>query len=112
MDAANAVKNDNGKVRMDLLPPRAIIEVARAYTYGAGKYTDFNWQKGLPWSRLYAAAQRHLHAYWSGEDLDPESRLYHLAHAIYNCLTLIEYYETHPELDDRMYDRNGGKNDD
>ena len=101
---STGIKKDDGKVRMDLLPPRALIEVAKTYTYGAGKYADFNWQNGIAWSRIYAAAQRHLHAFWMGEDLDPESCLYHLAHAVFNCLTLIEYYRTHPELDDRMYD--------
>lgn len=105
----SAIKYDKNKVRMDLLPPYALTEVAKTYTYGSMKYSDNNWQKGLEWSRIYAAALRHLFAYWQGEDRDKGSELYHLAHAVYNCLTLLEYYNTHPELDDRMYKR--GVND-
>jgi hypothetical protein len=50
-------------------------------TFGAGKYDDHNWEKGLEFDRLYAACQRHLLAHREGEALDPESGLPHLYHA-------------------------------
>jgi hypothetical protein len=43
----------------------------------------------------------HLWAFWKGEDIDPETRLSHLASALFNISALLEYTETHPDLDDR-----------
>jgi len=60
-----------------------------------------NWRLGMPFGRIYAAAQRHLWAWWDGEDIDPESGLNHLDHAACNLAFLIELIKTHPEMDDR-----------
>lgn len=98
-----AVKCDMGKPRMDLLPPGPLVEVAKVLSYGAEKYAAHNWEKGLEWSRVYAAIQRHLNAFWSGEDKDLETTLPHLAHAVCNGLMLLEYMRSHPELDDRSF---------
>lgn len=94
-------KFDADKPRMDLLPPHALREVARVLVCGAAKYGDHNWREGIAFSRVYAAAQRHLNAYWDGEDLDSESGLPHLAHATCCLLFLLTYTKEHPELDDR-----------
>jgi len=85
-------KNDNEKPRTDLLPPRALVEVAKVFGYGAEKYGDWNWSlgKGLPASRVYAAALRHLFAWWSGEDKDQETGVTHLAHAACSVLMLLD----------------------
>lgn len=95
------IKHDAGKARFDLIPPRAMQALAEVYTMGAVKYDSRNWEKGLNYSQVYAAVQRHLHAYWSGQDLDEESALPHLAHAMWGMAALIEFDTTHPELDDR-----------
>ena len=94
-------KNDTGKLRFDLLPVRALEQVAEIYTYGATKYDDNNWRRGLQWGRVFGALMRHMWAFWRGEDVDEESGLPHLAHAAWGCLTLLDYMETHRELDDR-----------
>lgn len=86
---------------MGLVPPRALMELAEVYTMGARKYDAHNWTKGMSWSRVYDAVQRHLNAFWAGEDMDQESRLCHLAHAAWGCFTLLEFRRLHPELDDR-----------
>lgn len=96
------VKFDDEKPRTDLLPSHAILEVAKILTYGAHKYEAHNWRKGLPWSRVYAAVQRHLMAWNDGETNDKESGLNHLAHACCNLMFLIEYSKTHGDLDDRF----------
>lgn len=96
-----AVKDDKGKLRMDLLPVRSLVQVAQVYTYGAEKYAPNNWRKGMAWSRIYAAILRHLFRFWGGEDLDSESGLPHLAHAAFGVLTLLDYGLTHLEYDDR-----------
>ena len=61
-------KDDTGKHRYDLIPPGPLDELARAYTIGAAKYGDRNWERGIAFSRLFAALQRHAWAFWSGED--------------------------------------------
>ncbi len=66
-------KFDEGKLRMDLIPPEAIKGLAKVLTYGADKYGEKNWLNGLSYSRVYAAIQRHLWAFWEGEDNDDES---------------------------------------
>jgi len=88
--------------RFDLIPVRPLQEVARIYGYGSKKYAPRNWERGYDWSLSYAAMQRHLNAFWRGEDFDPESGLPHLGHAVFHCLALMEWRKTHPELDDRI----------
>lgn len=96
-----ANKDTAGKTRWDLMPPRALEEVARVFTYGAEKYAPRGWERGMPWGQLFGAAQRHLWAFWDGEDYDCESGLLHLAHAAWNVLALLEYQVSHIGFDDR-----------
>lgn len=86
--------------RTDLLPPRALLEIAEQFGHGASKYADRNWERGYEWSKSYAALMRHLLAWWAGEDLDEEGRP-HLAAAGFHVLALIEFTFTHPEMDNR-----------
>ena len=94
-------KNDDGKLRYDLIPVRPLAEVARVYTIGAKKYSDNNWRKGIKWSRIYAAMQRHANAWQGGEVFDPETGQHHLSSVAWCALTLMEYEQTCPHLDDR-----------
>jgi hypothetical protein len=95
------LKYDEGKVRMDLLPPHALESIAKVFTFGAQKYASYNWAKGIPFSKLRASLQRHLTEFDKCEDVDPESGLHHLWHAGCNIIMLIEMLILHPELDDR-----------
>jgi hypothetical protein len=76
-----AVKHDQGKLRLDLITPEMHRALGDVLTYGAQKYSDRNWEKGIDPERLYAACQRHLLAHREGETVDAESGLPHLAHA-------------------------------
>ena len=87
---------------MDLIPTISMRAIARVLTFGASKYGRNNWRKGLAWSRCYAAAQRHLTAWWDGEDKDPETGFSHLDHALAEIAFLREFEDTHRELDDRF----------
>lgn len=99
------VKFDQDKLRMDLLPPEAIEEYAKIMTFGAKKYDERNWEKGMDWGRVYGAAIRHLLSFWKKEDLDPESKELHLSHAIWNIGTLITYYKRNIGKDTRGYNK-------
>jgi len=103
----SGVKYDKNKPRFDLVPDSAVCEIAKVYTYGAGKYDDWNWAKGMRWGRVFAALKRHLAAWQAGEDNDPESGLSHLAHAGFGILTLLYFaaHERYKKFDDRYEPR-------
>ena len=94
-------KHDQGKARFDLLPPVALEEIAHVFGHGAEKYGADNWRFGAAWSRYFAAAMRHLWAYWRGEDLDPETGRHHLAHAACCALILLACARGKIGTDDR-----------
>lgn len=96
------LKYDKEKPRTDLLPSKALVAVAEVLAKGAVKYDTHNWRKGIAWSRVYAATQRHLFAWNDGQTIDKESGFNHLAHACCNLMFLLEYAETHRDLDDRF----------
>jgi len=87
-----ATKHDAGKPQYDLIPPRALEEVAKVFSFGAAKYKPRAWETGLAYGRIYAAILRHLVAFWRREDIDRESGLHHLAHAAFGCLAIVEFY--------------------
>lgn len=90
MENDEAVKYDEGKPRYDLIPAIGLDYVAQVMTYGATKYGERNWEKGLEPGRLFAALMRHSWAWMRGEIDDPESKLPHLAHAAASVMMLID----------------------
>ena len=84
-----------------LMPVEPLAAIARVFGFGATKYDDRNWERGYKWSLSYSALQRHVNAFWRGEEIDLESGQPHLAHAAFHCLALMEWCRTHREMDDR-----------
>ena len=78
-------------VRLDLIPPDSLWQVARVYGIGAQEYGDNDWRKGAPYSRWIAAMERHIALYKAGQNTDSDSGVHHLAHAIFHCLALIHF---------------------
>lgn len=95
------IKHDQGKPRYDLLPPELDRAVATILAYGANKYAARNWEKGMDWGRVYSALNRHLDAFWGGEDMDQESGYSHLWHAGCNLAFLIAFEARGVGNDDR-----------
>jgi hypothetical protein len=85
-------KFDGGKLMYGLLPPLALEETVKVLTFGAQKYEPDNWQF-VPDSkrRYFDALQRHLWAWKQGEQIDQESGLPHLAHAMCCLMFLYEH---------------------
>jgi hypothetical protein len=85
-------KFDGGKLEFGLLPPFALEETVKVLTFGAQKYERGNWQK-VPDSkrRYFDAMERHIWAWKKGEQLDPESGIHHLAHAMCCLMFLYEH---------------------
>lgn len=89
--------------RYSLLPVEALAAIAEHYGKGAAKYSDHNWRRGYEWSKSYDALQRHLNAFWSGEDIDAETGSHHLAAAGFHVLALLQWWleGNFATLDDR-----------
>ena len=79
-----ALRYNQGKTQLNLIPPAVIDELGRALTYGAEKYDKNNYRKGMEWSKVLDSLQRHINSFRSGEDFDPESGLPHLSLAMCN----------------------------
>lgn len=107
------LKFSKGKVRLALMfrgfAP-ALWEMGVVATKGALKYADNSWQTVAGALDLYEdALERHVLAWQSGEDFDPEFKTHHLAHAAWNCLAIltilfingsvVEYKKRNPEED-------------
>ena len=99
--ASGAVRDNDGKVRWDLLPYDALNSVADVLSDGAGEHGDRNWEKGFPWTSVFASLMRHMSAWLLGEDLDGKSGKPHLAHAACNILFLLAFYLRKTGTDDR-----------
>lgn len=106
--ALHAVKFDGDKPQMELVPPSAMTAMGKVLGYGASKYARHNYLKGMAWTRLVGAALRHLFSWLRGEELDPESKLPHLYHALASIAMLIETIELGKGLDDRYKDPSKG----
>ncbi len=92
-------KYDTGKPSMTLLPAEALTAIAKALDYGAKKYSRYNYREGIEHHRILDAALRHLTAMLAGEELDPESGLPHLWHAMAS-LSMLEWMRVNrPDLD-------------
>lgn len=68
-------QRDRIEERFDLIPPTAMMAVAKAMGEGGKKYGDWNWQ-GLPMENLLNHAMRHIVLFMEG-DRDED----HLGHA-------------------------------
>lgn len=92
------------KPSMSNVPAPALLPMTKAFADGAKKYGRLNWREnGVTASVYYDAAQRHLMAWWDGEDKADDSGVHHLGHAM-ACLAIILDAERHAKLND---DRSG-----
>ena len=105
-EPGKAPKFDGGKAPMHLIPVKPLKDVAEVLAFGADKYGAQSWREGemIAWSRSYSAILRHLMAFHSGEDNDPETGKSHLAHAACCVLMLLEHTYVNPAGDDRFKD--------
>jgi len=90
------------KVPLELVPPTAIHYCAMAMEDGARKYGPYNWRK-IPVSvtPYYAAAKRHLDAFFDGEECASDSGVEHVAHAMACCAILLDAMACGVLIDDR-----------
>lgn len=86
----------DGKGRFDLITPFGLERLAKWYELGAKKYTDRNWEKGIPFSRYFDSAMRHMMKFIMGRTDED-----HLAAAVWNLMAIMHHQElVQTELDD------------
>jgi len=105
---------NKGKLRYELMSAVALEEIAKVYTNGAEKYTDYdedgnmtydgsnNWRNGLLWMDCIASAKRHIEKFVKGTDIDLETNTLHLANACWNLMTILDFYKSFPQGDNRI----------
>lgn len=94
-------RNNKGKLRWSLVDMKTLEGLVKVLMMGAEKYSDFNWQKGLPINEVYESLMRHLVSFMDGEDNDTESGLSHLDHALCNIYFMKWFMDNKPEMDNR-----------
>ena len=96
-----ALHFSEGKPGVDQIPPEVLLELGKVYTFGETKYARDNWLKGNDWHEFQGSLLRHSLAWWAGEDIDPESGIYHLAHLIWCGVALLHFQMKGIGTDDR-----------
>ena len=102
IDPTTGAKKELKLSRFDLIPAKAMIELAEHYGVGAKKYAAHNWRKGYGWGYSFRAAINHLYQFLSGEDYDEETGSKHVICAAWHCLTLATFMDEQKEKDDRF----------
>jgi hypothetical protein len=94
--ATGAVRSSDAEAtRYDLISPIGLEAVARTCAEGAAKYSDFNWEKGMPVGDLLNHALRHVYKYLAGDRSED-----HLPHAAWGLLAAIHSEQLWPELNE------------
>lgn len=90
------------KVPLSTVSAPVMAEVGLAMLEGARKYGRHNYRvAGVRGSVYYDAAQRHLMAWWEGQDIDPASGLSHITKAIATLVVLRDAMMNDKLVDDR-----------
>ncbi len=88
---------DRAKQRYDLISPIGLRRLAETCHEGAVKYSDFNWEKGMPINDILNHAIAHLYQFLSGDRSED-----HLAHAAWNCFAAMHSEELWPSLNGNL----------
>lgn len=95
-------ESQRGRSRPDLIPVEAISAWGDWMALGAEKYSDRNWEHGMPLSRYEAGLWRHLVQYMLGDRSED-----HLSAVLFNTGCIIHHEQNitsgrlSEELDDR-----------
>lgn len=78
-----------------------LLEVSKQYEEGAKKYSDRNWEKGMPVHCFIDSGVRHYIKFLRGDTDEPHARAF-----VWNLLSAIWMHENHPELIDLPFKEN------
>jgi hypothetical protein len=73
------------------IPPVSLLHLGAAMENGCQKYGLTNWREhSVSASVYYEAAQRHLMAWWDGEQVADDSKVHHLGHVMACCAIILD----------------------
>jgi hypothetical protein len=98
----NGSRLNQGKKRWSLVDFKALEPMVQVLEFGAKKYDDHNWKKGLSYNEMCESAMRHLTAFMAGEDVDPESGELHIGHLLCNAMFISWMQQNRTDKDDRF----------
>ena len=81
------------KLPLWLVPGSLTRAAGRALMFGAVKYNANQWRRGLKFSEVLSALERHVLAVKDGEMYAPDSGLLHFDHVGANLAFLTHYFE-------------------
>ena len=90
------------KAPLHLVPPSVKIALSEALADGATKYGAYNWRdEPISVSTYKGGLERHMDAYWDGEEFAEDSGVHHLYHALANIALMIDARSVGTLVDDR-----------
>lgn len=105
MKKEQADRYNENKLSWHNFPMFLLRPLIKVSAYGAKKYSTFNYLKGAPISQYMDCMKRHMDDFedTTMDDLDPGSRVNHLAHVAWNALVAIHVLEKHGDVFDDRY---------
>lgn len=88
MKTGAALRYNEGKPQFSMVDLTCFTDCARVLEFGAVKYGQDNWRKGMPIGKLLDSLLRHVAAIQRGEEVDPESGISHIGHIQSNAMFL------------------------
>jgi len=110
MDANPKQAYGDAKVKLQLVPPAAMIAIARGLEDGAKKYGAWNWRDHkVEIMTYYGAVMRHMAAWLEGEEYDPDGGgKKHIDGALASLAIIIDAMECDSYIDNRPHMGNMG----
>ena len=103
-ELVNCLKQFTKDLSTDL--PSLIIEVSKHYEDGARKYTERNWEKGIPLHCYIDSATRHYLKWLRGDKDEPHDRAF-----TWNILGALWTVSHFPDMNDLPFNREGMNDD-
>lgn len=100
-ETGDAMRKDDGKSRLDLIPAEALLALGFLYGEGVKKYRQRGWEEGMAWCRCFASMMRHACKWMMGEEYDPETGAHHMIAVAWNAFALYTYHVRKVGEDDR-----------
>ena len=97
-------QHNDGKVALSLCPAEIrewIASVLQDACEGRAEYERNNWRKGLSWVDNLDSVLRHITAFEKGQDVNPDTGIHHLKHALTRLMFSVYYVEHALGVDDR-----------
>lgn len=87
-------------------PGQALMELSKHYEQGAKKYSERNWERGIPAHCYIDSCVRHLLKWYDGWDDEPHDRA-----VLWNLFGLMWTMKNKPECNDLPFAKEGNDNE-